>query len=178
MKSSQNTKRPQNKCGSCGYTWYPRGGNLSAKCPKCGSSKTKKMGIGIFGALLFAYIFSGGNNHSDKNANVPTAISTTTISLPADLNDDIKTFKADINSSIATNNNQPISAVNAQEVLPPLQTNSSIDAQSENELKFAEILIAERNYSAAKELVKQVLVKHPENQRAKDIKAKITEEAG
>ncbi len=31
------TKRPKNVCGSCGYRWYPRGKNLSRKCPNCGS---------------------------------------------------------------------------------------------------------------------------------------------
>ena len=30
------TKRPQNWCKTCEYTWYPRGGTLSAKCPSCG----------------------------------------------------------------------------------------------------------------------------------------------
>lgn len=31
------TLRSQNKCGSCSNTWYPRGKNLSAVCPRCGS---------------------------------------------------------------------------------------------------------------------------------------------
>jgi len=32
-------KRPQNEClkKSCQYTWYPRGKDLSNKCPECGS---------------------------------------------------------------------------------------------------------------------------------------------
>jgi hypothetical protein len=34
------TQRPQNECEACGYTWYPRGKNLSARCPNCGSSRT------------------------------------------------------------------------------------------------------------------------------------------
>lgn len=34
----QPTKRPQNRCGRCGDTWYPRGSNVSSKCPKCGST--------------------------------------------------------------------------------------------------------------------------------------------
>jgi hypothetical protein len=29
------TKRTQNVCKDCGYTWYPRGKNLSLQCPKC-----------------------------------------------------------------------------------------------------------------------------------------------
>jgi predicted RNA-binding Zn-ribbon protein involved in translation (DUF1610 family) len=31
------TKRPQNICRSCGYSWYPRGKSVSANCPRCGS---------------------------------------------------------------------------------------------------------------------------------------------
>lgn len=32
----QFTKRPQNWCHSCGYSWYPRGKDRSLNCPKCG----------------------------------------------------------------------------------------------------------------------------------------------
>ncbi len=32
------TKRFQNGCKRCGYTWYPRGHNLSRSCPNCGSA--------------------------------------------------------------------------------------------------------------------------------------------
>lgn len=32
------TKRPLNVCNSCGYTWYPRGSDLSRCCPNCGSA--------------------------------------------------------------------------------------------------------------------------------------------
>lgn len=28
-------KRPVNKCGGCGHTWFPRGADKSAACPKC-----------------------------------------------------------------------------------------------------------------------------------------------
>ncbi len=31
-----STKRPQNKCEDCSYTWYPRGKHQSLKCPSCG----------------------------------------------------------------------------------------------------------------------------------------------
>ena len=33
------TKRPQNFCRSCGYSWYPQGHNRSSKCPNCKSPK-------------------------------------------------------------------------------------------------------------------------------------------
>lgn len=29
----------RNKCGTCQYSWCPRGHHFSAKCPRCGSSK-------------------------------------------------------------------------------------------------------------------------------------------
>ena len=35
-----NTKRPQNMCYNCWYTWYPRGKNISNICPNCGSRST------------------------------------------------------------------------------------------------------------------------------------------
>ena len=34
----QPTQRNLNECQSCGYTWYPRGHNISIKCPNCESS--------------------------------------------------------------------------------------------------------------------------------------------
>jgi hypothetical protein len=34
----QSTKRPLNSC-TCGYTWYPRGSDYSARCPNCGRAR-------------------------------------------------------------------------------------------------------------------------------------------
>ncbi len=33
----EETLRPQNRCFACGRTWFPRGQDLSAQCPTCGS---------------------------------------------------------------------------------------------------------------------------------------------
>jgi hypothetical protein len=33
----RGTFRPLNQCRTCGYTWHPRGHNLSRVCPACGS---------------------------------------------------------------------------------------------------------------------------------------------
>lgn len=32
------TKRPQNGCGACGYSWFPKGMDVSRRCPNCGST--------------------------------------------------------------------------------------------------------------------------------------------
>ncbi|ADG17723.1 hypothetical protein BC1002_3701 [Paraburkholderia atlantica] len=60
--ATRNTKRPLNKCKSCGKTWYPRGSNLSSRCPRCGSSKTKVAGLGILGTIALLAILGGHPN--------------------------------------------------------------------------------------------------------------------
>ena len=37
--------RPQNRCNACGYTWYPRGKNVSLRCPGCGSGDVEVVTI-------------------------------------------------------------------------------------------------------------------------------------
>lgn len=71
------TIRPQNKCGSCGYTWYPKGKNQSHRCPKCQSTSTSIVGPSI-GATVLAvavyvvYSMFGGSGSSDpKPASAP-----------------------------------------------------------------------------------------------------------
>lgn len=32
-----STKRSLNKCAQCSHTWYPRGKELSVRCPECAS---------------------------------------------------------------------------------------------------------------------------------------------
>ncbi len=34
-------ERPQNRCAQCEDTWYPRGRDLSKKCPTCGSDRVE-----------------------------------------------------------------------------------------------------------------------------------------
>ena len=51
--------RPLNRCGDCGYTWHPRGKNVSLACPACGSRNTKvdlTQAAGCCGCLLFFLI--------------------------------------------------------------------------------------------------------------------------
>lgn len=45
------TKRSQNKCVDCKYTWYPKGKDLSARCPECASVNVTYAGMGLLGQL-------------------------------------------------------------------------------------------------------------------------------
>lgn len=54
------TKRSQNKCRTCKYTWYPKGKNLSLKCPGCGGSDVGYAGMGLFGQLGLGALVIGG----------------------------------------------------------------------------------------------------------------------
>lgn len=47
------TKRPQNFCRSCGYSWYPRGKSRSAQCPQCGSPEVELALEGCLRAIGF-----------------------------------------------------------------------------------------------------------------------------
>jgi predicted RNA-binding Zn-ribbon protein involved in translation (DUF1610 family) len=68
FKLPRMTKRPQNFCKRCGYTWYPRGKSISPKCPQCGSTETA-IGCGgcatlivlalLLGAASVAFVFAG-----------------------------------------------------------------------------------------------------------------------
>lgn len=60
------TKRMQNRCRTCKNTWYPRGKDLSDRCPRCGGSDvTYNLGcapvIGILGLLtvVTSYVCGG-----------------------------------------------------------------------------------------------------------------------
>lgn len=78
----QPTKRPQNRCERCGSTWYPRGADVSSKCPKCGSAgpitviheTSPVLGLlAILGCLLVIWAFftafgKGGRPPTDTTA--------------------------------------------------------------------------------------------------------------
>lgn len=62
------TLRSQNKCRDCGYTWYPRGKNLSRACPDCGSREVRIVvnwlpPLAV--AILFGWVFLGGHGPSN-----------------------------------------------------------------------------------------------------------------
>lgn len=80
------TKRSQNKCRDCKYTWYPKGKNLSLKCPGCGGTNVGYAGMGLFGqmglgALVIGgfMIFSGGEksvSSPSRDVKTPSGLST------------------------------------------------------------------------------------------------------
>ncbi len=70
------TKRSQNKCKKCGYTWYPRGKSISLKCPACGSSEVKYAGggLGILALIVVGAVLLGGNKKETNSAGQATPI--------------------------------------------------------------------------------------------------------
>ncbi|MEI7867086.1 MAG: cell envelope integrity protein TolA [Candidatus Methylumidiphilus sp.] len=69
----RSTKRSQNKCGSCGYTWYPRGKYKSLKCPNCDSNEVSIVGGGglILGLLFVGWLIFGNQAEKTKHAEPP-----------------------------------------------------------------------------------------------------------
>lgn len=66
----RSTKRPSNYCTKCGRTWYPRGNNVSLKCPNCGNKDVKQGcsvilligGLAAIGSLVGCVCFVIGQN--------------------------------------------------------------------------------------------------------------------
>lgn len=68
------TKRSQNKCKKCGYTWYPRGKSISRKCPSCGSSEVgfAGSGIGIIALIVVGVAIFSVNKKETTTQEPPT----------------------------------------------------------------------------------------------------------
>src|SRR5262245_22222288 len=69
------TQRPQNSCTKCGYTWYPRGHDLSSRCPNCGSAQVGLVpvagavgGAALLVVLLISVLFSSSAQDSGKSS--------------------------------------------------------------------------------------------------------------
>lgn len=78
--ATRATKRPLNKCGSCGHTWYPKGRSLSVRCPECRSTDTKKAGAGVGAVVLVlaALAIFGGKKESHPTADVQMPVASET----------------------------------------------------------------------------------------------------
>jgi uncharacterized paraquat-inducible protein A len=80
------TKRRLNVCEDCKYTWYPRGKDLSPKCPQCGSTKTKikppntlAIVLVLIIIIVLARSFCIANKDADRQVTTtqqPTAVMT------------------------------------------------------------------------------------------------------
>ena len=74
-----STKRSQNRCKDCGYTWYPKGSHLSRKCPSCGSKNVTFAGCGcstlVLGTIAVSILFAlfGGRTESDSSTPAPSS---------------------------------------------------------------------------------------------------------
>jgi hypothetical protein len=73
------TKRAQNACKDCGYTWFPRGKDLSRTCPRCGGSivacdtRGYTIVVGLVIAIAVAFIFGkcAPDAVTDSNRGIP-----------------------------------------------------------------------------------------------------------
>jgi len=61
FKLPRGTKRPQNVCKKCSYSWYPRGKSLSPKCPYCGSTETAIGCGGCVGVIVLALLLGAAS---------------------------------------------------------------------------------------------------------------------
>lgn len=84
------TKRSQNKCKKCEYTWYPRGKNISLTCPSCGSSEVGfagtgiGAGIGVIALIVIAVMVFGGNKKEKPTEASPAVPAVTEVPAPVD----------------------------------------------------------------------------------------------
>ncbi|MGO3714218.1 hypothetical protein [Alcaligenes aquatilis] len=54
-----STKRSLNKCAQCSHTWYPRGKQLSVRCPECASKDVSYASNGFWWKTLATILFFG-----------------------------------------------------------------------------------------------------------------------
>ena len=76
------TKRPKNRCGDCRNTWFPKGKDLSDKCPRCGSDATEidptQMYATLIGIAVVAVIAAIGY-FSEDGSSKPAARASGTV---------------------------------------------------------------------------------------------------
>lgn len=149
------TKRIENKCMDCEYTWFPRGKDLSIKCPNCGNrnigfSSIGRSGIGysvrrliskslmILGVVIIGLIVF--DPRTEKEA--PSAKSLATETEPAAIFTETPppTTAPRLKNFIVTNEEiAPLQAISAQPF--PMAENERI--VTEDELKLSKKVLAE-----------------------------------
>lgn len=153
------TKRSLNKCVDCKYTWYPKGKDLSARCPECASVNVKYAGMGLLGQLgvgvvivLGLFIFSGKDKSpiqsTTNDAIVGEHLSSsdeTTSGVTISSNDEAESGKNQVFERVeygATKPGSTLPPVNRRDTSPVSQTQVSGNIEkiySEHEINQMEI---------------------------------------
>lgn len=81
------TLRPKNVCNDCGNTWYPKGKDLSAVCPRCKNGNVRISREGLIGpALIASFLIYSGIADFFKKPDVPFLNPTENVSSSATTN--------------------------------------------------------------------------------------------
>lgn len=143
--ATRATKRPLNKCGSCGHRWYPKGRSLSVRCPECRSTDTKKAGAGV-GALvlvLAALAVFGGKKEPHPAADVQMAVASETQTTQPDVAASTpEPTLSDANLSGAAGNAAGPVAQTSKD-LPSAQPATASEAQSSSAVPDASIIASQ-----------------------------------
>ena len=137
MSTVRKTLRRQNECKSCGYTWYPRGKDISLKCPKCRSGSVGFSGLGIIGSIVFLIavsVFNIGGNKSSSSANISKAVSASvsTISTNASVgNQDSNTDKPAVASSVSPTQVSPADRIYTPEEISKMENEKQYHGDDE-----------------------------------------------
>lgn len=127
------TKRPQNCCKSCGYTWYPRGKNLSLRCPNCGHTGVKTIGASSAAIALVLWFAMSGNNNKSPHPASPTTdthnIESATIDKQDYFDSPITTQPTSLDvteepayETLISENNEPVIHDTTNQILPATST--------------------------------------------------------
>ncbi|ALU88187.1 hypothetical protein Hrubri_0971 [Herbaspirillum rubrisubalbicans M1] len=144
------TKRSQNTCKDCHYTWYPKGKNLSRECPNCKSKNVKIVGPGL-GSILGGIIAIGiavamfGGNKKTEEAVRPVIAPTETVSVQPPVEVSTPTPPTAVKSAHSA---EAVIVPERQEQVPtaaPMADNERV--VSEEELKQMKAQAAEQDQS-------------------------------
>ena len=149
------TKRIENKCMDCEYTWFPRGKDLSIKCPNCGNrnigfSSIGRSGMGysmrrllskslmILGVVIIGFVAFGPRTEKEaSSAKTPT----TRAEPPASSTETAPSSSAPRLKNLIVTNEEMASpqAISAQPL--PMAENERV--VTEDELKLSKSVLAE-----------------------------------
>ncbi|ABR91827.1 Uncharacterized conserved protein [Janthinobacterium sp. Marseille] len=150
------TKRSQNKCLDCKYTWYPKGKDLSARCPECASVNVTYAGTGLLGKLglgaaivVGILVFSGKENSpetSTPDVNMAAEQLVPTESMPSGIAPDggiepVHNFlPSAVHNGTPNNTQRPLPASSVNSSASALQVSSDVEKiYSEDEISQMEI---------------------------------------